>query len=462
MLGLLAAALLLKGLVWSMTLPPFDAPDEPSHFVYAQLLALRGQLPVSSRALDAGPDVVALTNDVAVPSVPPGAPSARFYPDRLGPGVDGSGEAQATALAAAPGRGNPAAEYGPVTYAMYAVPIRLAAGAGIVAEVAAARLVAVLMGVAAGIAVVWLARECGLDRRLALTAAAVVGLEPMWSQQTAVVSADPGVLLFGTLFLAALLAWRRTARAPYAAVAACFMLLGLFSKPAMVFALPLPALPALIRPSVPVPRPRRTAVSAGGLVESVSRPRRIAIAAGCIAASAMPFGLWTLLRPGVAAAGSQHRSLSEYAQMAAAHHLSYYRGILAELWGQFGWVEVPLPSPVQLVLVGVTLLMLGLGALALLRAGSRSALMVATVYAALCLVSVVAFDVITWHNQGSTSLQGRYLLPALPVLVIGALAGGRALLGPRRGWLMVWVPVAGMLSLNLGALDLLWRRFYLG
>src|SRR5439155_11886763 len=44
-LALLLVAVVLKGLMWVVTIPPFDGPDEPDHFAYSQMIAVTGQLP---------------------------------------------------------------------------------------------------------------------------------------------------------------------------------------------------------------------------------------------------------------------------------------------------------------------------------------------------------------------------------------------------------------------------------
>src|SRR5271156_835893 len=38
----------LSAACWSLVTPPFQAPDEPSHFAYVQYLAETGRLPTSS------------------------------------------------------------------------------------------------------------------------------------------------------------------------------------------------------------------------------------------------------------------------------------------------------------------------------------------------------------------------------------------------------------------------------
>src|SRR4051794_9958239 len=71
MLGVLLLGTLLKGIIWSFVVPPFDAPDEPSHFNYVMQIRSQHSLPVV--VMDAP------TNLRIPPSTPVDAASASLF-----------------------------------------------------------------------------------------------------------------------------------------------------------------------------------------------------------------------------------------------------------------------------------------------------------------------------------------------------------------------------------------------
>ena len=95
---------------WLDTLPPMDGPDEPSHYAYTQLVALRFSLPTGTTLSRYSPDVEALSDAVLVRTSANALPSARFYVERTD-----RGEAPIDRVAPQPTTSYSSATYGPAT-----------------------------------------------------------------------------------------------------------------------------------------------------------------------------------------------------------------------------------------------------------------------------------------------------------------------------------------------------------
>ncbi|HEY8740870.1 MAG TPA: DUF2142 domain-containing protein [Candidatus Dormibacteraeota bacterium] len=441
--ALLAFALLLNGLVWALTLPAFDGPDEPAHFDYAQLLGLRGRLPVNDANLQAGPDVNALITTTLV--VPDFGLSARFYPERLGSGSQGAREAQVAAIPPDPGAHTPAGQYGPTAYLLFGAAVRLARPGGVMAELLAARLVAVCLGVLAAMVAMWAAREAGLGRKLAISVAVLVGLQPMWAQQTAIVSNEAAVLLCSSLFIALTLRWLRRPSARVALLASASLGIGLLTKPSMAFALPFLAIFAL---------------PAFGRKPRAQRLLGLLTAATCGLLAAGPLLLWSLHTAPAVPSGSSGKSLAAYWTEITANNAGYLHRIFDSFWGDFGWLEQKLPAGVLFALGVVFVLATTLALVGLWRMRSRRA----GIFLASLVIANVAFllyfDTRLWSAQGGLSLQGRYLLPVLPAMVILPVIGLRTITTTRLRSLLAPALVAAAIALDIVALATLWGRYY--
>ena len=440
-LALLAALLVVKGMVWALTLPPLDAPDELSHFTYAQKLGLRGLLPYSTVGLIGGKDVGVLYRAMIVDD---GLPSVRFYPERTLAGEVGAHEAEARAAPSDSGQGNPVGEYGPVTYSLFALAIRIVSSGGIVAEILAARFVAVLLGMGGALATVWAAREAGLDRRLALTSGALVGLQPMWSQQTAAVSTDAGVLFFSATFLALLLRYQRRREPATALAAALTLAAGLLCKPAMLFAVPFLLLPAWH--AVSSPRPWR------------ERMRDVCLTALLFAIALALFLGWTLTHYGVIENGPTVGRYLSYVPTA----IGRLPLIASSFWASFGWLEQQLPDYV-IIPLNASLAVGALLAVALYlraRPWPRATTLLLVAYIAATAVLLVAFDIRFWRTHALLAIQGRYFLTVFPAMVLLFIGGLVALIGRTRAALLAPFLVSLALLLNLFSLELMWGRLF--
>jgi 4-amino-4-deoxy-L-arabinose transferase-like glycosyltransferase len=448
-LAILALALVLKGIVWAVTLPPFDGPDEAAHFAYAQTFALGHVFPTSGELHDR-PDIQALVNAVLVRVVPPDVPAARFWPERASSGTTtGREEASVNSTPAGTDRRTPAGEYGPVSYALSAAGVAAGAKNGIIAQLMGARVVSVVVGALAALSVVWAALEAGLDRRLAAGAGAVAGFQPMWSQQTAIVTSDAALILASTAFLALTLRWLRTRRPSVALLAALCLGIGLLTKPSMIAATPLLgifALPAF-----------------GSGQHLGERLRTVAIFLALAAIGLVPFWLWTINHPGVTLTGQHKAAISAYVSAVLAHQAHYYTSLIESFWGTFGWFETSLPRVLIVILRWLTVGTLLVAAGVNLTRGSpaiRRSTLLAISFVVATAAELVIFDIQYWISHGFLSLQGRYLLPLLPAFALIWLGAVQTIASRARLGSVAVVAVGAMIALNVVSLEVLWSRNY--
>ena len=198
--AVLLSLALIKGVFWTVAIPPLEAPDENSHFAYAQFMAEEGAIPrrgTSVRNLPPYSDELRRAERLLHREADP--PGNR--PD-FGPGAQGlkAGWFAPNVSTRSGGNGS-AAGYSPAYYAPASLLYRATAGA-IYIRISTMRL----WSVALGLLSVWLALLIG--RRLfpesegaALALALGVALQPMFSQQTAVINNDALVIAGGFLCL---------------------------------------------------------------------------------------------------------------------------------------------------------------------------------------------------------------------------------------------------------------------
>ena len=178
LLALLACTALL-GLTWALLTPPFQAPDENSHFAYLQILAEKGRLPGDpARPIYSTEEQLALTdsNGEQLAGVLDARPEWSPERERLwhlrSDRLDASRRADG-------GGPNPAAANPPLSYLAQAAAYR-AAGGNLFDRLTAARLLGVIW-LLVTVSAVWLliSEVLGDNRLLQLAGAAVAALSPM-------------------------------------------------------------------------------------------------------------------------------------------------------------------------------------------------------------------------------------------------------------------------------------------
>jgi hypothetical protein len=148
-----ACVAFLSAASWSIVTPPFQAPDEPSHFAYTQILAESGGLPKSGASVYSAQETTALADldhqavrfNRAIGTISTAAQQRRLQHDLALP------------LSRAGQGAGVASPQPPLYYALQAIPYYLGAGGTLLDQLALMRLLsALLAGVAAFFAFMFL------------------------------------------------------------------------------------------------------------------------------------------------------------------------------------------------------------------------------------------------------------------------------------------------------------------
>jgi len=429
-LALLLLVVVATGLVWSLTVPSFQAPDETAHFAYVQSLA-------ENFELSGLPNRMGLSTDEGIAQSDIGALRGAFYPvpsppdwsradwhayqalersRARPPASDGSGFTSAT--------GNP-----PLYYLVASAPYLIDHGGTVFGRLWAIRLMGVLLLALTALAAWLLAGEVVGRRRIAqLACAAVAALLPMATFISTAVTPDGMLMTTWTfaLWLGARVINRRLPAID--SMVLCAVTAAAVLTKATSYALVGPVLLALLL---------------GWLRRPGSERRAAALRAfpGLVILG-VPVLLWVTLAPSLGGVSITHISTSVSHPFGIRDFLGYvwqfylprlpfmhpftqtpqlgvYAIWVRELTGIFGWLDVYLPDWLyQLGAVSAGALSIGLIAV-LVRVRSRRVLALLaffalTVLALLVLLHVAGYSALI--SGGGAFLQGRYLLPAVGLL----------------------------------------------
>jgi 4-amino-4-deoxy-L-arabinose transferase-like glycosyltransferase len=457
---------LLLAVTWAAVLPAFQAPDEQSHFSYAQTLVARHKLPreagrpLFSTQLSQG--ITAVNSDQVAaqtavkPEWDPTIERAWAATASRAPDDDGGGPGPATA-------------YPPTAYAWQAIGYAAASGGSVFDELLGARLMTALWVPVTVLATWLLAGEVLGRRRLLQTAAAAVpALAPMFAFVSASVSPDG--MLFATWTVALWLGVRCIKR-------------GLPLRDGAAF-LAVVALACTVKPTSYALIPAALLVLAFGvLARHGHAPRRLAlIAGGAAAALVLAIGAWlalgrpadTLISDSVSTSGTNWRELASYLWQyylprtpvqAPAHGVSGYPLLqvwITQGWATFGWLEVKFDPWVYRILALVTVGLFGAALLALLRARRRVDRRVVAFLGATFVILLLGLHWTDYHqikDEGRAFMQGRYLFPMIGVFGL-TLAGALSVVPLRWRAAATGAAIAGLLVFHLFALGLVVARFY--
>lgn len=469
-LAVLLGAVLLLGLCWALLTPPFQAPDEQSHFGYVQSLVEGPGLPGDPerpafsteqlRAHDASNSDQTAANLLAKPEWSRDVWEAWQRQDARIPAGDKSDG----------GGVNPAAGNPPLSYLVDAVPYAAFSGGDFFSRVTATRIVSVLW-LLLTVAGAWLlaGEVFGRDRLLQLVTAAVVGLLPMVSFISAQVG--PDTLMYALWTVALWLAVRIVRRGlePLPAVA----LLGVTGLAIVTKATSYALLPAVL-----------FALGVGLWRIRDQRPRVLRIALSALVALAVPVVVWAavarLSDRAVAAqvsgssgpGGTNYRELLSYIwqfylpklPFMEPHHgagLPAYHIWVQQGWGAFGWLEVRLPDWLYRLLALVTVAVAAAAVARLVAIRRRLHL---PTLAVLALALAALFAGLHWTDYHQTAgglafMQGRY---AFPTIAIVGLTAAQALTWIRGGARQVAASgvLGGLFVLQLLSFALVLSRFY--
>jgi 4-amino-4-deoxy-L-arabinose transferase-like glycosyltransferase len=471
----LIVASLTLAFAWAFLSPPFQAPDENSHFGYTQTFAETGDLPgnplkgaFSTEQTEAGS---ASNSDQAAAQR-----TVKMTWDRTAYEKWLRDDAAFPLKNRKDGGGlNPAASNPPLYYVIEAVPYLAVHGSDLFARLLAMRIVSALW---LGLTVLgaWLlaGEVFGRDRLLQLVATGLVALAPMMTFVSSSVS--PDAMLYATWTFALWLGVRILRRGLTArAAAALFAVAGLaIVVKATSYAL-LPAAAFVVIVGL-----RRRGSWAPGYLARVG-----AAAAGALALTA---GAWFVLasalsRPAAAqvsvastaSGGTSPREFFSYVWQfylprlpfmsdfpTVAHTIPVYDIWLKGIWGSFGWTEVVFRNRIYLVIAALTIVIVIVAAVELwkTRAGADKAIGAFLAIATLALLGGVHRSEYNLLTAGASNFnQGRYLLPLAGVAgVILALAVRR--LAPARRPLAAGAVLGGLLVLQFFSLALVLQRFY--
>ncbi len=473
----LAALLLLTALVgtaWALVTPAFQAPDENSHFAYAQTLAESFDLPGDPKrptasteqnvaASDSNADQAAAQRPVRMEWSHAAyerwrARAARFPHSAR---TDGGGV-------------NPAASNPPLYYLYEAGAYRVAEGGDMFTRILVLRVASVLWLLATVVGV-WLfvGELLGPDRLAQLAAAGTAGLFPMIDFVSA--SINPDAMLYAcfsfALWLGVVLLKRGLTPGRAAALFAVVGLTcvvkatGYALLPGAGLALAI----ALWRARGESRRPGlRAAVAAGG---------------GLLATLGVWFVIARLMDRAVSA---QVADAAGHAQTNARELMSYvwqfylprlpsmtpsllhpdglplYSVWIKTGWAAFGWLEVRFPSWVYVLFAAIT------GAVAVVslaglwrarRTVDRAVVLFLAAVAAVLLVGLHWTEYRLLRTGAGPFNVGRYLFP---LIGIGGLAVAQALRTLRPAWRPAGAAavLSGLLVLNVFSLALMVERFY--
>lgn len=444
-----AAIAVVNAVSWSIAIPPFQTPDEPSHFAYVQHLAETGHLPSSSREDFPPAEEVALA-DLEQTEV-------RFSQENGTISTQAAQEHLDEDLSrplsrSEPGNAGLAAYQPPLYYALEVIPYELGRDGTVLDRLELMRLLSALIGGVAVLFTFLFIREALPAERWAWSVGALaVALLPSLGMMSGSVSPDP--LLIATssaLFYCLARAFRRGLSSRLAAATGAVILVGCLTKLTFLALMPGALLGLLV-----------VHLRTAGL----SRYRRLAIAIGIII---VPLGLFVLRD-----ASSDQPStdvLSGALRLAGHHSLTGAAGYLWQLYlprlpgmsaafhgvsgswlwfnmlvGQYGWLDTTFPGwVVRAALVPAALLaMLLASGLLASRKALRARWLELMVYAVVGLGLLVSIGLDEYiHGAQGEYLQFRYVLPL--VALVGAAFALAARGAGRR-----WGPVAGAVIVML-------------
>jgi 4-amino-4-deoxy-L-arabinose transferase-like glycosyltransferase len=476
---LLLVAAAIVGAAWALIVPAWQAPDEHSHFGYAQTLAEQGAPPASEgdrrysteqerAALASGSDQLA-ANLFARPEWS----EAEYERWRRLQAAEGDA-ARADGDGTGPEGSNSARTNPPLYYAFEAIPYHAASATDLFGRLYLMRLWSALLLLVAAAATWALVGELlGPRRGLQLAGAAVVALQPMAVFISASINPDAMLIpAFATTLWLGVRVIRRgltvgngAALCAAAAVAILAKATGYALLPGVFLALAIGAYRA-----------------AGGL-RIGSLVKRSALPLLVLAA---PVGAWLAYarlsdRPAVNQVGVgggadiDHAGLFSYLWQFYLPHLPGQMPLppgfpslpardfwIEGFWGKFGWLEIVWPKPLYLAVGALTAAAIVGAAVALVRSGLRrhAAEVAFLVLVALSLLGglhLTEYRILA--DQNTVFNQGRYLLPLLPLLAI-AVAAALSLAREKLQQALVGGLVGFLFVLQVVSLAIVGARFY--
>lgn len=441
-----AAVAILNAAAWALITPPFQVPDEPSHFAYVKQLVETHSLPSSSRKAFASEEQIVLEQMHQVPYMPPtGSIATREQQQTLEAALASAGEE--------PREGSPAAGVAtsqpPLYYALEGIPYLIAYHANLLARLTLMRLFSALFAGLTALFAFLFAREALPSARPGWYAAGLgAAFAPLVGFMSG--SVNPDAMLYAVsaaLFWALARAFHRGLTTRGAILIGALTAIGLVTKLNFIGLLP-GALIGLALLALRAPRrPRRERLRLLAIgVGIAALPVLVAVIVDLSAGRPLLGGL---ISTAAGHANGSALKAAEYTWKLFLPRLPWMKPYVAglfttrQIWfdgfvGQYGWLETSFPEWVyEVALVfGVAILLAALRALV----GARKALrrrweeLLTYLLMALGLVALIGAASYYAIGQGETYTQARYLLPLLALFCAGLALATRAL--GRR-----WQPV---------------------
>jgi hypothetical protein len=449
----------LSAACWTLVTPPFQAPDEPSHFAYVQFLAETGRLPYSSSGAVSQEEVTVVEGlhqqevewHPEVHTIASSAAQRRLHEDltlplnRVGPG--GAGVATSEP---------------PLYYALETLPYYLGSSGTLLDSLELMRLLSALMAALTALFVFLFVRECLPGTPWAWTVAGLgVALTPLLGFTSGAVT--PEAMLYAVsaaLFFCLARAFRRGLTRRRAVGIGVVIAFGFLTKlnfiglaPGVMLGLVVLAFRG-VRPAPGCERARR---AFGAMAIAIA----IGLVPVCVYVASNLLNhhhVLGLFSKGAQQAGSSGSMLTDVGYVWQLYFprlpgmVDDFPGMftLRDLWfdravGFYGWLDTSFPVWVEsLALIPAALIaLLGLRALASRRAALRAHLSELLVYLVMSagLMALIGQDFYMHHTtEGAGWAQPRYLVPLLALaavpLALAARGAGRRW-GPAVGALIV-------------------------
>ena len=445
----------LNAVCWSVITPPFQVPDEPSHFAYVQTLVENGRLPTAG-TMPSEEEQVALRDldNKAVKWHPENQPvttqeeQLRLQHDLAGP-LRRSG----------PGEAGVAASQPPLYYALQTIPYELGSSGTILDRLELMRLLSALMAGITALFAYLFVREALPGVAWAWTVGGLsVALAPLLGFMSGAV--NPDAMLYSVaaaVFYVLARAFRSGLTRRLAVAIGVLIAVGLLTKLNFIG-----LIPGVIVGLVVLAR-RAAATSGRTAYRSAALAVAIPASLACLYIVINVFSG----HPGLGVVSSAIHLTGRGSVLSEISYIwqfylprlpgmvSYFPGISTtrQIWfdksvGQYGWLDTSFPVWAEnIALIPVALLtILGIRELITVRATLRRRIAELAIYALMGagLMVLIGADqyVQSLLKEGETYAEPRYLLPLLPLL-------GAALALSARGAGRRWGPAVGTLIVVL-------------
>ena len=481
-LTLLLVAVAVLGASWALLVPPGQAPDEPAHSGYVQVLAEDFRLPDEKPGLTFSREqelaqAYANVDQTAQVLLTKPEWSELAYREwrardaRLSAGSRGDGGHYGPVRGPNPARANP-----PLYYLWESIPYWVASGGDYFDRLYAMRLWSVVL-LLVSTAATWLliGELSGRQRTLQLAGAALVGLQPLAVFVSSSVNPDASLIAcFALAFWLGARVLRRGLTLRDGVALGGVAALGILTKGTAYALVPGVAIALGVGAWRLRPWGRSTVIATGAAGLALAVP----VAAWLGLARALDRAAVNQVPGtggGASVPGTPHVSLLDYlwqfylpklpfqGNVPGIPRLPVYDFWIKTGWAAFGWLEVRFPNPVYVVLAAVTVALLAGGLVALLRRRVwRADLPLLAFFAAIALSLLAGLHWIEYRTivtEGVSFNQGRYLLPLLPLLGLSA-AASLTLVPPARRPLVAGLVIGAAFVLQAFSLALIAGRFY--